>query len=109
MFDNHDIVAIDEYPTTPYLAANLKEHCEKWLMTLRDACRQLAMLNVELVKQTGYQSCEVKDILKDLYKLKEKARRTLVRFEKCNWMEHDIHVYDDLLHHKMKKKEEKHK
>lgn len=109
MFDNHELIAPlthDPYPA--YSPASIKDHAQKWYSTLCDATKQVAMANVELVKLTGYQSCIVKCMLKYLYKQKEKARRFLKRGEEVQWMAHDLHVYDDCLHEKYKKKEKKH-
>ena len=110
MYDDHFIVAPlnNNHGYQPYHPLDLKDHAHKWLATLKDACSQLAGLNITLVQKTGKQSCHVKAILKDVYKLKEKAHRFLMRAENVQWMMHDLHVYDDMLHEKIKHKEEKH-
>ena len=106
MYDDHFIVAPlqnESYPA--YQPADIKEHSAKWLATLKDACKKLATNNVALVQATGKQSCHVKCLLKDVYKLKEKAHRFWQRGENVEWMAHDLHRQDDVLHDKMKAKE----
>jgi len=108
MFDDHEIVAQLEHGTYPaYKPMDIKEHAKRWCDTLKDATTTVAGLNVILVGQIGMQSCIVKDLLECLYKMKEKACRFYRRGVEVNWMPHDLHVYDDLLHDKVKHKEEK--
>jgi len=108
MYDNHELVASLENSNHPsYQPTDIKDHARRWYETLRDAVNQMVQLNIALVGQTGMQSCVTKKMLHCLYKMKEKAHRFYKRGTEVQWMAHDLHVYDDCLHEKIKKKEKK--
>ena len=90
-----------------YAPIDIKDHAKKWHATITDACRQIADLNVRLMTESGKQSKTMKNYVNCLYKFKEYIVRFIKRAEHCEWMEHDLHVWDDRMHDKMKCTQEK--
>jgi len=110
MFDHYQLVAPLQHNANSYSAfkpTDIKDFAHAWDATMKDACAQLALDNIALIGHTGIQSCLVKALIKCVLKHKEKAHRFLKRGDEVQWMAHDLHVYDDMLHEKVKCLEEK--
>jgi hypothetical protein len=111
MYDEQFLIApLAEAAYPAYNPTDIKDHVSKWYATICDACKKLASYNLSITQGSGKQSGNMKCILKDVYKLKEKAHRMFERVAKYTDNEllmHDLHVWDDWLHEKMKRKEEK--
>ena len=103
MRDEHELSpALTHMPYAAYQVTDIKNHAHTWYQTIKDACTQISTLNTQMMQTTGKQSCIMKQFVNCLYKMKQIAWRFIKRGEHCQWMEHDIHVYDDRLHDKMK-------
>ena len=85
-----------------YQPKDIRDHAYKWRETIKDACMQIVSLNTGLMQQTGKQSKSIKRMIACLYEFKKIIVRFIKRAEACNWMEHDIFVWDDRIHDKMK-------
>jgi len=99
MQDDHEITpVINNELYSAYQPTDIKDHAIKWHATMTDACDKIAASSVALMQKTGKQSHAIKHFLKCLYLYKQIWKRFIKREEHCQWMEHDIHVWDDREH-----------
>jgi len=108
MWDDHGIVAPLEHEAhKAYMPVDIKDHSEKWVLFIKDIVTRLRECNIQLLNQKGKQSKWLECIICLAYCEQEKAVRWLARGKKMEWMEHDLHRQDDVLHEKMKCVEKK--
>ena len=89
-----------------YSPSTLEEHLRSWQKALLDGIQELGTLGKSFYDQTGT-GCEVIDCaMKKMSKDYEKVSRLLKRFTESDWLTLDMHIVDDKLHKKFKKKEE---
>ena len=108
MFDEHNIIANTGHVEIPaYKPRDIKEHSIEWLKIVAGTLTIVIKAHNALLIAAGKRSCAVEKVIDCLYKEQEKARRFIVRGEDIQWMTHDLHRQDDVLHEKIKKKEKK--
>jgi hypothetical protein len=107
LFDKYRVPVLDSHETVQYRPANFRDHFSQWDKFLKENIDALMGLSKQITNLSGIQNCIIKSALCRLFKDYEKTGRYQKRFNEGSWLSHDIHVVDDLLHMKMKKKEEK--
>lgn len=107
LFDKYRVSAVDTHETIAYKPNGFKDHFVQWDKFLKENIDVLSGLSKQLFDASGLKNCIVKDALCCLFKDHEKTGRYYKRFTEGGWLPHDIHVVDDLLHIKMKKKDKK--
>lgn len=105
-FDKYQKVLTTNAMTITYTFTNLKEHLEKWKDLLHRAIQELGELNQEHFDIVGMTNCIIDDLICCFVKKYEKVCRYIARFNESNWNSMELHLVDDCLHEKMKKKEE---
>lgn len=108
MFDNHELdppLTLDTSSYPAYSPSSIAEHLDAWVVLMKEATAQLVAANKQLLPAIGKQNCYVEKVLCLMYKEKCKATRWAKRFKEAGI--HDLHIMDDMLHKKMKHKEEK--
>jgi hypothetical protein len=107
MFDDFGYVSdSSEEQFHNYMPSDFKAHCMDWLQYLSSAITILSENGKAIYNQSGKASCIVEDIIDCLYKEQEKSKRFLSRANKSGWNAHDLHIQDDMLHAKMKCREQ---
>jgi hypothetical protein len=89
-----------------YNPISLKDHLEKWRDLLNRNIQELGELNQEHFDVIGITNCVIEDLIYCFMKKYEKVSRWIARFNESSWNSIEIHLLDDKLHEKMKKKEE---
>lgn len=106
LFDKFRIRADFKDYELNYSPTSLEEHLKSWQKAILDGIQELGTLNKEFMEQTGTQNCTIDCALKKLSKDYEKVCRILKRFTESDWLSLDMHIVDDKLHDKYKRKEE---
>jgi len=88
-----------------YCPLDLKSHLSAWKLELDKAIINMGFLNNQYFSESGIICKQITKPLKCMFKDREKVCRWIKRFEDTAWMGHDLHVLDDKLHCKYKKKE----
>ena len=108
LFDRfHKTVRIEEKPLA-YAPASMNAHLMSWKERLADSMEKLGMYAREYINITGMESdimCHAMHLMARDY---EKVCRYYERFAEGDWLAHDMHVVDDMIHYRFKKKEAKH-
>ena len=106
IFDRFRIKADFKDYELNYSPLTLEEHMRSWQKALLDGIQQLGIVGKNFYEQTGTK-CEIIDCaMKKMSKDYEKVCRFLKRFSESDWLTLDMHIVDDKLHKKYKKKEE---
>ena len=96
-----------DYDVT-YSPSNIEEHIKLWDKSLLDAIEELGTLSKKYNDETGTVCAVIDCALCELVKDYEKVGRLIKRFNDSDWLTLDIHIVDDKIHKKYKKKEMKH-
>lgn len=105
LFDKFSIRADFKDYELSYSPAGLEEHLKAWQKAILDGIQTVGTLDKEFYDQTGM-CCEVTGLaMKILSKDYEKVSRYIKRFTESDWLTLDMHIVDDKLHDKFKKKE----
>lgn len=89
-----------------YEPVSLRDHLATWDMKLEQSIKELAKLSKEFFDATGTINPVIKKALCLMTHHFEKTGRWYARFEDTNWLAHDVHVLDDRVHDKYKRKGE---
>ncbi len=108
LFDKFHKTVKHEPVSISYAPANMNSHLVNWKEKLATAIHDLGECNKEYFALTGTTNCIVEDAIHILTRDYEKACRYYERFSEGDWLAHDMHVVDDIIHYKYKKKEEEH-
>ena len=106
LMDKYRMPASDAVETMRYSAGSFAEHLSQWDNFLKENINALAEAEKQFINMTGFENCIVKEAVCCLLKDYEKTGRYFRRFEENGWNLVDIHMVDDLLHEKIKAKEE---
>jgi hypothetical protein len=110
-FDYYSVMLEPNPEAIDYDAKSLIYHFQSYREYAEKSLSEIGSLNKEFYEVTGFEApivCEVKCIL---LKQIEKCNRMVARYKSIGSEAtglHDLHVYDDELHKKMKEKEVKH-
>ena len=107
-FDRYHEVVKPEQSTLAYSPANMNGHLLSWKDKLEGHMHELCGLAHEYFMLNGTQGKAVKHALHAMSRDYEKVCRYYERFMEGDWLAHDMHVVDDMIHYKFKKKEEAH-
>ena len=96
---------IGDYEVT-YAPKTLEEHLKSWEKALLSAIEEVGEANKEYFALAGTR-CELADELARCFAHDfEKVGRYIRRFNESDWLALDMHIVDDRLHDKYKRKEE---
>lgn len=107
-----DYYSVNIEPTgeiSRYEAKSIIYHFQTFKELLEKALTDIGLLNKEFIDLTGFNAPVVKHIKKILLKQIEKSNRLIFRYKSIGSEAtgmHDIHMFDDELHKKYKRKEE---
>ena len=108
VFDRfHKSVKI-EYPTISYATASISSHLMNWKEKLESSMKELAEYSHQYFESMGVCSDIINCAMYIMTRDYEKVCRYYDRFTEGDWLAHDMHVVDDMIHYKFKKKENKH-
>lgn len=107
-FDYYSVIIEPEGEISKYDAKSIIYHFQSFKELLEKALADIGTLNKEFIDLTGFNAPVVKHIKKILLKQIEKCNRMVYRYKSIGSEAtglHDLHMYDDELHKKLKKKE----
>lgn len=108
LFDRfHKTVRIEE-KTLTYASASMNAHLMNWKEKLADSMEKLGMYAKEYLNITGAENKILCHALHMMARDYEKVCRYYDRFADGDWLVHDMHIVDDMIHYRYKKKEDKH-
>lgn len=106
LFDRFRIKAdFKDYELT-YNPSSLEEHLKSWEKALLDGIQTLGEQGKAFYELTGMKCGIVDRAMRKLSHDYEKTGRYIRRFSESDWLALDMHIVDDRLHDKFKKKEE---
>lgn len=108
LFDRFHKVVSTDIPTVTYAPQSMNVHLMTWREKLNQYIDELGECNKEFYTITGTDNCIIECAIKVLAKDYEKVCRYYNRFAEGDWLIHDMHIVDDCIHEKYKKKEERH-
>lgn len=108
LFDRFRIKADFKAYELNYSPSSMEEHLKSWDKALSDAVVELGDLNKRYYEQTGTDCKVIGCALHRMIRDYEKTGRFLKRFNGSDWLTLDMHIVDDNIHRKCKKKEDKH-
>ena len=104
--NNFDVVPQNHSEFIRYNSSSLKEHLNNRYELLLNDIKILGQLSKEFFEMAGFVNCTIKEMLDCMFRSLSKTKRAIKRFDDNNWLQHDIYVYDNYLHKKIKKKEQ---
>lgn len=90
-----------------YNVSSMDVHLKTWDSFLKDSVSKLGNLNKEFYNETGYECHVISKALEIMKYDYEKVGRYYKRFSEGDWLNMDMHLVDDCIHKKMKKREKK--
>ena len=97
---------LKDYELT-YSPVNIEDHLKSWDSALLNAIQELGVLNKECYELIGTNCSIIEKAMHKMMRDYEKVGRFLKRFTESDWLTLDMHIVDDKLHCKYKRKEEK--
>lgn len=91
-----------------YDVPSMEVHLKTWDSFLKESILKLGDLNKEFYNETGLECEIVSKAVKIMKYDYEKVGRYYERFSSSDWLNLDMHIVDDCVHTRMKKREEKH-
>lgn len=110
-FDFYSVIIEPVGETLDYDAKSLIYHFQSYKEHAEKSLAELGTLNKEFIELTGFKAPVIKHIKRILLKQIEKCTRIVYRYKSIGSEAtglHDLHMYDDELHKKLKRKEEEH-
>lgn len=108
LFDKFHMTMKPDETTLAYAPANMNAHLMSWKEMLLDSIEKLGTYSQEYFSLTGMQNDIMECAMHKLTRDYEKVCRYYDRFMEGDWLVHDMHIVDDCIHHRYKKKEDKH-
>lgn len=106
LFDRFRIMADFKDYELNYSPSTLEEHLKAWQKAILEGVQELGALGKEYFSQTGTRCCVIDCAMEKMGKDYERVCRLLKRFTESDWLTIDMHIVDDKLHDKYKRKEE---
>ena len=108
LFDRFRKTVKIERKSLTYAPASVNAHLMNWKEKLSDSMEKLGSYATEYLSMTGTENKIMCHALHLMARDYEKVCRYYDRFAEGDWLTHDMHVVDDMIHYRYKKKEDKH-
>lgn len=108
LFDRFHKTLKMEPVSVTYTPASMNSHLMSWKEKLDESMQKLSTYSKEYFDLVGMENKVVRCAMHTLARDYEKVCRYYERFAEGDWLAHDMHVVDDMIHYRYKKKEEKH-
>ena len=106
LFDRYRKTVKIEIPMINYEPQSMNTHLLNWKEKINQSIIDLGSCNKDYFNLVGTDNCIINEAIETLSKDYEKVCRYYSRFSEGDWLIHDMHIVDDCIHKKFKKKEE---
>lgn len=106
LYDKFRIKADFKEYELSYAPKGMEEHLRAWEKTLLEGIQELGSVQKDYCEETGTESRVVSCAIEMMSHDRENVGRYLRRFTESDWLALDMHIVDDRIHDKYKRKEE---
>ena len=105
MYDKFRLIPNFKDVEISYSPKSMEEHLKSWESAILSAIQELGTVNKDFYETAGINCKIAKCAMCKMMKDYEKVGRYYKRFTESDWLTLDMHIVDDSIHEKFKKKE----